>query len=353
MPIDTVDDLRDHLQMAIEVELTTIPPYLYAMYSIAEPSNDATKLIRSIAAEEMLHATLMANVLLAVGGEPRFYDPDVIPSYPCPLPHHVPELVVDLAPCSPEVVEGVFLTIERPGTPGAPDEPDMWESQGQLYHALEAAMRRLDDDVGIFESPRRDRQLHDPHGYAVVKYDSATSGGLVVVDSIERAIDATEVAIHQGEGLSDDRFADPDHAELTHYSKFGRILDDIRIGEIHDAIRNPAVDTLPEYVKPLALFSNALYSYLFIVMDRLFAPDTPDRHHLVGTLHGTMVALMAPVARHLMTMPVSECEVAGPPFEYYEFADVADAESELRALGRPLADAYPGLAPAINQLDRL
>ena len=98
MPLDTVDDLREHLQLAIQIELTTIPPYLYAMYSIEDRANVATKLIRSVAAEEMLHATLMANILLGVGGEPRFYDPEVIPRYPGPLPHHTPELIVELAP---------------------------------------------------------------------------------------------------------------------------------------------------------------------------------------------------------------------------------------------------------------
>jgi rubrerythrin len=354
MPLDTVDDLREHLQLAIQIELTTIPPYLYAMYSIEDRANTATKLIRSVAAEEMLHATLMANILLGVGGEPRFYDPEVIPRYPAPLPHHTPELVVELAPCTPDVIESVFLTIERPGVPGAPDEADCWESQGQLYHAVENAMRRLDGDGNLFATPQRDRQLHDPHGYVTVKYDSTASGGMVVVDSLERAIEATEVAVHQGEGLSDDRFADKGSEELTHYSKFLSILDgEVEVGPVRNAMRSPHLLDLPEHIQPLARFSNALYSYLFVVMDRLFAPDTPDRHHLVGTMYGSMVALLAPVARCLMTLPVSATEVAGPPFEFYEFADANNAEQELCELGAPLATAHPSLAPALAQLDRL
>jgi hypothetical protein len=302
----------------------------------------------------MLHATLMANILLGVGGEPRFYDPEVIPRYPGPLPHHTPELTVELAPCTPDVIENVFLTIERPGVPGAPDEADCWESQGQLYHAVENAMRRLDADGGLFATPQRDRQLHDPHGYVTVKYDSAASGGLVVVDSLERAIEATEVAVHQGEGLSDDRFADKGFEELTHYSKFLSILDgEVEVGPVHNAMRSPHLIDLPEHIQPLARFSNALYSYLFVIMDRLFAPETQDRHHLVGTMYGSMVALLAPVARCLMTLPVSATEFAGPPFEYYEFADTECAEQEIRELGAQLATAHPSLAPALAQLDRL
>ena len=64
MPIDTVEDLRDHLQLAIKVELTTIPPYLYALYSIDDPATTSAKYIRSVVTEEMLHAVLMANILL-------------------------------------------------------------------------------------------------------------------------------------------------------------------------------------------------------------------------------------------------------------------------------------------------
>lgn len=354
MPIDTVEDLRAELQAAIQVELTTVPPYLYAMYSIEDRANTATKLIRSVAAEEMLHATLMANVLLGVGGEPRFYDPEIMPRYPGPLPHHSPELILELAPCTPDVVEEVFLTIERPGAPGAPDQLDAWESQGQLYHAVEHAIRRFDADGDLFATPQRDRQLHDPHGYVTVKYDSTASGGLIVVDSLERAIEATEVAVHQGEGLSDERFADPTHRELTHYSKFLMLLDgQVEIGAVHNAVHSPALVSLPDQIQPLAEFSNALYSYLFVLMDRLFAADTPDRHHLVGTLYGTMVALLAPVARCLMTLPVSASEVAGPPFEYYEFGDVDHAEAELRELGAALGSSHPSLAPSLAQLDRL
>ncbi|HEY2333064.1 MAG TPA: ferritin-like protein [Acidimicrobiales bacterium] len=354
MPIDTVLDLRDHLQEAIRIELSTIPPYLYAMYSIADADNEWSQLIRSVATEEMLHATLAANVLLAVGGEPRFYEPTVMPTYPSALLHHEPELMVDLAPFSQAVVEDLFLRIEQPGTPDAPLSPDRWESQGQLYRELERALRRLDVGGGLFDHPQVERQLHDPHDYAPVKYDTSASGGLLGVAGLDRAIEALEVMIHQGEGLTDERFADPQHAELTHFWKFQRVLAHAEgVGPVHNAIRNPILDELPGAVQPLARFSNAAYTYLFILMDRLFAPDEPDRPRLVGMLYGTMVGLVGPVARHLMTMPVSASEVAGPPFQHHEFADPDDAERELRSLGGLAVDVDPGLAPLVAVLDRL
>jgi hypothetical protein len=36
MPIETTQDLHDHLELAISIELATVPPYLYAMYSIED-----------------------------------------------------------------------------------------------------------------------------------------------------------------------------------------------------------------------------------------------------------------------------------------------------------------------------
>ena len=36
MAIRTVEDLREHLQWAIELEHSTLPPYLTALYSIRD-----------------------------------------------------------------------------------------------------------------------------------------------------------------------------------------------------------------------------------------------------------------------------------------------------------------------------
>ncbi|MGI8776506.1 MAG: ferritin-like domain-containing protein [Acidimicrobiales bacterium] len=52
------------LQQALELEHSTIPPYLYALYSLVPGTNDAVaEVIESVAVEEMLHLTLVANVI--------------------------------------------------------------------------------------------------------------------------------------------------------------------------------------------------------------------------------------------------------------------------------------------------
>lgn len=354
MPIENVDDLRDHLQTAIIVEILVFPPYLYAMYSLADQASDAAKLIKSIAAEEMLHATLLANILLGIGGEPRFYDPEVIPSYPTPLLHHKPELILTLEPYSRALVERAFLAIERPGKPGAPAQVDEFESLGQFYSGLHEATVAVAANEDIFANPQVERQLHDPHGYLVPRFDSASSGGLVVVDSMAGADAVFDIVLHQGEGLSSDRYADPDHAELTHYAKF-QLLDHEETGRsgVLPVVFNPTLETLPSDVQPVAEFTNAVYSYLYVIMDRIFAPHTEDRHHQLGLLYGAMIALLGPLSRYLMTMPVDDTHVAGPPYQYYRFADPANAEAELRKLATPLFGDHPKLQPVLRQLDRL
>ena len=71
-PITDVEDLRRHLQWAVEVEHATIPPYEYAMWSIVDRESAAATSIKYVVREEMLHAALAANLLTAVGGRPRF-----------------------------------------------------------------------------------------------------------------------------------------------------------------------------------------------------------------------------------------------------------------------------------------
>lgn len=354
MPIESVEDLREHLQLAIKVELATIPPYLYALYSIEDPASVSAKYIRSIVTEEMLHAILMANVMLGVGGDPKFYDPDIMPTYPAPWPNKIPELILHLEPCTAEVVTRTFLSIEAPGSPEAPDQPDYYESQGQFYHAVEQGIRRLDAETDLFANPQRDRQLYDPSGYSAVKYDEEASGGLVVVDSLESALAAAEVAIHQGEGVHAERYADPAQRELTHYSKFVSLVDgSFDIGAIRPLVTNPTLAAMPANVQEVAEYSNALYSYLFVIIDRMLAAEYESRHELVGVLYGVMVGMLAPTCRYLTTMPAVDDRYWGPPFEYYEFVDPHSAEDELVQMGAALGGDHPVLAPGLRHLERL
>ncbi|MFT3765426.1 MAG: ferritin-like protein [Minicystis sp.] len=121
-----LDLLRVELQTAIEIEHTTVPPYLTAWFSIHPESNrEVQPILRAVVMQEMLHMTLAANVLNAVGGEPIVDDPKFVPGYPTNLPWHAPGFSVGLERFSRRQIEK-FWTIEEP----APD--DVWADYPEL-----------------------------------------------------------------------------------------------------------------------------------------------------------------------------------------------------------------------------
>src|SRR5271165_3970280 len=60
-------ELQLRLQEAIALEHFTIPPYLFALYSLIDgkmgPNKEAYHILLSVAMEEMLHMIMAANIL--------------------------------------------------------------------------------------------------------------------------------------------------------------------------------------------------------------------------------------------------------------------------------------------------
>lgn len=193
----TVDAVCTALQQAIELEHSTIPLYLYALYSIDSSKNAAIAgIIQSVAVEEMLHMTLASNILNALGGSPQINTPDFIPDYPGHLPGGIePGLTVNLAPFSMQQLE-TFLDIEEPETPlvfpvkaalaAAPAEE--FDTIGQFYAAIATAITALGD--GAFVNPPRNQVGPDLMDESVV------------VINVETAQEAINTIVEQGEGTS-------------------------------------------------------------------------------------------------------------------------------------------------------
>lgn len=352
MPIETLRELHSHFRLALQIELATIPPYLYAMYSIADQASEATLLIRSIVAEEMLHAALVSNVLVAVGGQPDFKNPDLFPRYPMFLPHHTPPLELGLQPCSKTLVQDVFMTLEQPEVHGAPDQPDEFETLGQFYHALEKGLEYLAARTDLFADPHVSNQLSNPAYYAPVQFDADDSGGLMLVHGLESALEAIEVIVHQGEGSSSERWADPDHRELTHYYKLRQISDGtIPIGEVRSLPLNPRTADYPTDLQPVSNLFNAAYTYLFQVLDDLYSPKE-DKGAGVGDLYSLMTSVLSLVAHHLTMQPIGHTHMAGPTFELFEFR-TDDPGAELSALAIGAATGFPELVYVADRVDEI
>jgi hypothetical protein len=350
MIIDSAEDLRGHLRLAMRIELSTVPLYLYALQSIEDPASDAARLIRSVVAEEMLHFALAANLLCAVGGEPNLVDAALRPVYPSLLLNHVPPVTLNLAPATPDHIRDTFLVIEQPDPVGSPTQPGAYDSLGEFYLAIAEAVARLgaDASVGLFDRPQPDRQLSDPRFYGPIPFNAEASGDLMLIDGLTTAQAAIDVIVHQGEGLSDDIWADPGHQELTHFAKFQRMVDGTTpVGPVRALPVNPRSATYPAGARPLSDLFNAVYAATFLVLDALYEPR-PRNVGLVNRLYVAMSGLLAPIGRELTTVPIGDGLVAGPTFEWFDLG--SDPAGTLADLATRVINDRPTLAPVLAPL---
>lgn len=122
--IKTKDQLEYYLQIALKLEHATIPPYLTAAYSATvEENQESRNIILKVAREEMLHLTLVANLLNSIGGKPNLARKDFVPNYPTYLPTGQDDFKVGIERFSQYAIE-TFLKIERP-TPSELGQQDV------------------------------------------------------------------------------------------------------------------------------------------------------------------------------------------------------------------------------------
>ena len=239
----TPDELRDHLQTAVEIEWSTIPPYLCALWSIPEGRNElAATCIRDVVMEEMLHVTLVCNLLNAIGGSPRFTPrvnvPSPCPDYPTYLPHSDDAFVVDLRPFCREALE-TFRKIEQPAAVGAPPEPERYETIAQFYEAVAASL--AEHSPGIF--------TEDLAAQVGPSYYYGGGGEAFPIHNLDTANDALDVIIFQGEGI-DLTIWDPDkdvfgeHEELAHFFRFDELYKERRYVQGDTPLSGPTGDPI-------------------------------------------------------------------------------------------------------------
>ncbi len=211
-PAVDIDSVRTSLQKAIRLEHSTIPLYLYALYSLDAEKNAAiAEILQSVVIEEMLHMTLAANVLNAIGGSPVIDDPGFIPTYPGALPGGVEsQLTVHLAPFSTDQLQ-TFLTIEQPEHPlnfptaAAAPKPI---TIGQFYTLISNAIGALDKSA--FHNPPRNQVGPD-----------LMDQSIVVID-VQTAQQAIKTIIDQGEGTTESPDEGVGHG-FAHYYRFEQI----------------------------------------------------------------------------------------------------------------------------------
>ena len=221
--------LHEKLQKAIELELSTIPPYLMAMFSIKQNTNvEAAVILRSVFMEEMLHMLLAANILSATGGSVKLGKNNV-PEYPCRLTFKGEsfrdrEFDVNLEAFSKSAID-TFMQIELPQQPVA-EEAEVLElviegyTIGEFYEGIAQDLSDLCDEFGeeaVFNG--------DPKNQVSKQYYWGGGGEPIVVTSLETARAAIKTIVEQGEGAPapDKETFFSDRELVPHYYRFKEI----------------------------------------------------------------------------------------------------------------------------------
>jgi hypothetical protein len=328
--IKTVPSLRRHLQTAVELEHSTIPPYLCALYSIIDGDNlPSAQIIRGVLVEEMLHMILASNVLNAIGGQPSINHPRFIPEYPTYLPHSDKSFLVGLEKFSKPTIE-TFLKIELPAEPEAPPEPNKYHTIGQFYEAIEEALKRLSRDKNIFTG--------DPSRQVTPEYYYGGGGGVFPVHDLDSALQALHEIVGQGEGVNQSIF-DGDHkifgeeVEYAHYFRYNEIYEGryytkkdtpksgptgkrlpVNWRAVYNMRANPKMKDYPKGSERWKKTYEFNRTYMALLNDLHSAFNGQPKQLLKGVVAMYDVKYQAV---ELMKIPVNENGLtAGPSFEY-------------------------------------
>lgn len=350
MSIDTAKraQLLHWLQIAIELELAIIPPYLTALLSIKPASNRAAaEIIRSVVMEEMLHMALVANVVSSVGGTVQLTQ-DSLPPYPFTLNFEGKtfedrKFPVDLAPFSEATIE-IFIKIEQPSqrklealgfNKGELKVPAL--TIGDFYAGIVALLEELDAAApgALF--------VGDPTRQIGVDYYWSAGGKPVIVTGMTSAKRALEIVMHQGEGapasLNDGdvtHFGQP--FEVAHYFRFLEVRHGRRYLSTDLPTETPSGPTIEvDYAEAYPILVNAKSANYAAGSQLATLNDSFNRHYtqmllqLQEALNGNPKVLytaimngmhnLSPIARQMMAMPIdgdAQGRHGCPSFEWQE-----------------------------------
>ena len=346
------------LCQAAELEHGIMCQYLYAAFSLKQSESEGLtteeaaavqrwrQKISHVATQEMLHLSLVQNLLSAIGGAPHLSRPN----FPHPASHYPAGVHLALIPFGDQALRH-FMFLERPEGMDLKDAegmtafgralPAMQEGDivphgqdfatvGHLYRSIEAGIAHLADKYGerwLFVGPPRAQATQQHFGWPEL---------IAVTDaaSAQRAIDEI---LEQGEGPRGE-WRD------AHFGQFVQILDELEqlreANRAFDPVRpvvlvnvRPAerdVD-VPLVTDPLArrvmdLF-NVSYEILLTILQRFFAhteETEPQLKALADASVNLMFEVVKPLGDLVTTLPAGPeypGRTAGPSFELFYESD--------------------------------
>ncbi len=325
---NTVEDVQKLVQTAIDLEFSTLPPYLYAKFTIPAGSNEAAmQRISDITTQEMIHMCLACNIMNAIGGTVAINPP----SYPGPLPGDVDAgLIIHLYPFSKAAMQQ-GMDIESPVEPLEPKQLRMMTEQtegpvtiGVFYEKLDKALSLL--PASAWQANRN--QISDAQFF---------QGQLFDVNNYDDAHQAIANIVSEGEGSPQSATEGSPldfQGELAHYYRFEEIYRNqvltkdvhaeagyawgkplgVDWNDVYDAITDPQLHDFANesaVVKATQAACNLAYSTM---VDELTLAFAGEQGHL-GNAVRAMFDLRMTALKALIT-PLNNGQVAGPSFKY-------------------------------------
>src|SRR5580693_408015 len=343
---------------AAELEHGIMCQYLYAAFSLKQSEDEGLsaaeaqavqrwrKRISHVATQEMLHLSLVQNLLSAIGGAPHLSRPN----FPQPATAYPAGVHLALLPFGEAALQH-FMFLERPEGMDLDDAAGMaafgraapavqageivprsqdFKTVGHLYRSIEAGFARLAGTYGerrLFVGP--------PRAQATAQY--FTWSELVAVTDLESAQRAIDEILEQGEGPRG-------NWRDAHFGQFVAILDEFK--QLREANRtfDPVRPVIPVNVRPaerdmdiplatdplaqriMDLF-NVSYEILLTMLQRFFAhteETEPQLKVLADASVNLMFEVVKPLGDLITTLPAGPeypGRTAGPSFELFYESD--------------------------------
>ena len=387
---------------AAELEHALMCEYLFAAFSLKDRVDEGVSeaqlaaierwrsTVLGVAAQEMLHLALTANMLSALGASPHLSRPNL----PQPARHYPASVRLVLLPFGEQALRH-FMYLERPEGMDLDDAegldavngavPVMSEEEivprlqdfatvGHLYRAIESGFGHLVEKLGA------DRVFVGPPQAQVTQVNFAWPQLRPITD-LASATAAVESIVEQGEGPRGDW-------RQAHFGRFVGVLDEFLTLRKTDPKFEPARPVAAATVRPgerdsggliisdpmtakVADLGNVVYEVLLLLLYRLLSRiDESDAETatLADVAVGLMVDGIEPLGKILSTLPVgpdSPGVTAGATFELFYEPDyllphrraawllIGERLAEAASLATHLSDTVPVLAATAAGLSRL
>ncbi len=265
--IEDREELIFILSEASSLEHMIMCEYLFAAFSMKRDVSEGVtaaqleamkrweRIVSEVAMQEMLHLSLVSNLLSAVGSIPFFNRPN----FPAQSRYYPTGIQLALLPFGHDALQH-FLYLERPEGMELEDAPEFTVSAtpkpaimltdddhvapipqdfatvGHLYRGIEQGLRHLVEKYGekqVFIGPPRAQATQEQFGWPE----------LVAVIDLASAVQAIETIVEQGEGARGDW-------QNAHYGKFLQIMQEYSAMKQQDPNFEPARPVVGAFVHP-------------------------------------------------------------------------------------------------------